>query len=91
MTREEPIDIIKRMDNGNPTQIRLEALKTVYVALEKQIPNPPYLEGDGYDENGEMIYDTWECPSCSESYEVDYEKHDYCPNCGQAIDWREQE
>nr|DAF27526.1 MAG TPA: DNA REPAIR HELICASE RAD25, SSL2, PRE-INITIATION COMPLEX, RNA POLYMERASE.0A [Caudoviricetes sp.] len=24
-------------------------------------------------------------------YEVDYDDYDYCPNCGQRIDWRDEE
>lgn len=30
--------------------------------------------GDGYDENGNMIYDTYDCPKCEQFYELDYEK-----------------
>ncbi len=33
----------------------------------------------------------YDCPGCGESYEIDGEKYDYCPNCGQAIDWTEGE
>lgn len=55
-------------------------------ALEKQIPKEPFLSGDGY-WNGELVYDTWECPNCDKSYELDYEEYDYCPNCGQKIKW----
>ena len=54
-------------------------------AAEKQKSKSPTLEGDGYDEDGEMIYDTWICPSCGEDYEVDYDDYDFCPNCGQRI------
>ena len=54
-------------------------------AVEKQKPKAPTLEGDGYDGDGEMIYDTWICPSCGEDYEVDYDDYDFCPNCGQRI------
>ena len=54
-------------------------------AVEKQKSKSPTLEGDGYDEDGEMIYDTWICPSCGEDYEVDYDDYDFCPNCGQRI------
>ena len=56
-------------------------------ALEKQIPKKPYLEGDGY-ADGYLVYDTWICPHCEKHYEVDYDDYDYCPNCGQKIDWR---
>ena len=30
-------------------------------------------EGDGYDDAGNIIYDTWICPNCGEKYEVDYD------------------
>ncbi len=57
-------------------------------ALEKQIPKKPDYEGDGYDEHGNLIYDTAYCPNCRHMFEVDYDATDYCPNCGQALDWR---
>lgn len=56
-------------------------------ALEKQTAKKPNLEGDGYDDSGNIIYDTWICPGCEERYEVDYDDFDYCPKCGQKIDW----
>ena len=68
---------------------RKEALKLAIEALEKQIPKKPDFEGDGY-WDGELVYDTWICPCCEKKYEVDYEEYDYCPNCGQNLDWREQ-
>ena len=60
-------------------------------ALEKQTPKRPDFEGDGYDENGIIILDTWICPCCEEKYETDYDHYDHCPNCGQAIDWSDAE
>ena len=54
--------------------------------MDKNIPQNPDLEGDGYSD-GNLVYDTWICPCCGKYYEVDYEKYDFCPNCGQAIDW----
>lgn len=56
-------------------------------ALEKQIPKKPDIEGDGNDPDGNLVYDTWICPTCGVSYEIDYDKYDYCPSCGQKIDW----
>lgn len=67
-----------------------EALKIINEALEKQIPKKPDLEGDGY-ADGEMVYDIWICPACGEKYEVECDRYDYCPNCGQRIDWTEGE
>ena len=59
--------------------------------VDKATPNKPSYEADGYDENGELIYDTWICPNCDKKYEVDYDEYDHCPNCGQAIDWSDEE
>lgn len=67
------------------TEVREAAIK----ALEKQIPKKPYLEGDGY-ADGQLVYDTWICPCCEERYEVDYDDYKHCPECGQAIDWSEE-
>lgn len=68
------------------TEVRKVAIK----ALEKQIPTKPDLEGDGY-ADGHLVYDTWICPCCEKHYEVDYDDYDYCPNCGQAIDWSKED
>ncbi len=57
-------------------------------ALEKQIAKKPELEGDGY-ADATLVYDTWICPGCRREYELDYDEHKYCPECGQAIDWSE--
>ena len=66
-----------------------ENAKTAIEALEKQLPKRPNFEGDGYASDGTFVYDTWECPNCGEYYEVDYDDYDYCPKCGQKIDWSE--
>lgn len=59
-------------------------------AVEKQISKEPDYEGDGYS-NGQLVYDTWVCPCCGQSYEVDYDDYEYCPYCGQHIDWSDEE
>lgn len=76
------------IENGIETKIILNK-KNVHDALRKQIPQKPHYEGDGYDDSGNIIYDTWICPNCEDRYEVDYEIHQYCPMCGQRIDWSE--
>lgn len=57
-------------------------------AVEKQRAKKPNLEGDGY-ADGHMVYDTWICPCCGISYEIDFDDYKYCPDCGQRIDWSE--
>lgn len=51
------------------------------------MPKKPDIIGDGYDDIGNLIYDTWICPCCEKQYELDYDDYKFCPNCGQAIDW----
>lgn len=54
-------------------------------ALEKQVGKK--IERYGSNIIGEM---TFNCPSCNlEYYVTDYEDFNYCPNCGQKIDWSE--
>lgn len=62
--------------------------KALINAIKKQIPETPYY-GNSYDNNGEIIYDTYECPNCHKSYDVNYDgQYNYCPRCGQELDWR---
>ena len=59
-------------------------------AVEKQKAKKPDFEGDGY-ADGNLVYDTWICPCCGKHYEVDYDDYDFCPNCGQKLDWSDEE
>lgn len=65
-------------------EMLIECREVIHKALEKQIPKKPDLLGDGYDDSGNLIYDTWTCPCCETLYYDDYK---FCPECGQAIDW----
>lgn len=69
----------------------LEDMEIAIECMEKQMPQIPSLEGDGYCPEGNLVYDTWICPNCEKYYEIDYEYYDYCPNCGQHINWAEVE
>ncbi len=87
---------------GNRTEclnVAIDALKQIHQyrsigtveqcreAVEKQKAKIPGIWGDGSDAEGRIIYDMYDCPNCGKSYEIDYEKYDHCPSCGQAIDW----
>ena len=60
-------------------------------AILKQISKRPDYEADGYDENGNLIYDAAYCPICR--HEFEYGINDwgskFCSDCGQALDWSE--
>ena len=64
------------------------AMKIAVEAMEKQIPKKP-----------KVLIDTWSCPTCAEK--VEYQTmlgdnvlyhgcYDFCPDCGQRIDWSDE-
>lgn len=65
-------------------------LEECRAAVEKQTAKKPDYEGDGY-ADGHLVYDTWICPCCGKHYEVDYDNYNYCPDCGQKLDWSDEE
>lgn len=57
-------------------------------ALEKQIPKKPvenynWIDFDAYEK---MFNAQWFCKSCDIAINENYE---YCPHCGQKIDWED--
>ena len=54
-------DVVWKAYDGKDMERCNEACRVACVALAKQIPIKPDYEGDGYDENGNLIYDTWIC------------------------------
>ena len=61
----------------------LEALKKAVEVLEKQIPKKPISLPDGHP----FYYEVHDCPFCKESVYV--AEGEFCPSCGQALDWSE--
>lgn len=99
MTYEETMDrcsiIRDTLTSGHsitiePTLKNSEWITICAEAAEKQIPKKPLFEGDGY-WRGELVYDIWVCPNCDAEFEMETDKYNYCPNCGQGIDWSEEE
>ena len=85
---EENIFVLKNAMQSLEELEQYKALGTVEElkeAREKRTPKTPCIEGDGYDPEGNPVYDTWYCPNCDKDYEIDYHDYDYCPKCGQAI------
>lgn len=87
MTEKEAIEIL---DNERPHCGKkvtyaeggiYEAYSMAIKALEKRVPDYPALEGDGYDEDGEIIFDEWLCPGCGTRYEADYDEYKGSSGC----------
>lgn len=88
MTKEEAIAIF----NGFKYLPReMQAVNMAIKALRKEIPKQVDFEGDGYDPNGNLVYDMAYCPNpnCGQEFEESDENWEcnYCPNCGQALNW----
>ena len=87
MTPEEAITILKIAKTEVEWNYPLDyavAIATAIEALEKQIPKKPITLGEDIDR------DVGQCPNCKEIIDT-YEDYKYCSDCGQAIDWRDEE
>lgn len=76
MTYTEASDILVTVDRDKLSKREDELFRLVRKAINKQVPIKPYI----------FMLATWTCPKCEKSYEDD-DKYDFCPCCGQAIDW----
>lgn len=79
-------DIVQKVEDLNNAYDM--AIKT----LEKQIPKKPEYEADGY-ADGELVYDYAKCPICGHDFEYGINDWgcEYCSDCGQKLDWSDEE
>lgn len=90
---EKNISVLKAVIIALEELLQYRAIGTVEEcrdAVERMKPKKPTYEGDGYAPDGTFVWDEWLCPNCGNRYEVDCDDYVHCPNCGQAIDWREE-
>lgn len=94
MTSKETIKEFEHLlkvekDRIHKDVVFITALENAIEALEKQIPKKLTIKLQGYLDRDKCCY----CPMCdSFRGNLDYEsqkirKYDFCPNCGQALDW----
>lgn len=88
MDNQEAIKTLRELRRETNDSWYEEVYDKAISALEKQIPKKLIPEGDGY-ADGEMVYDSFYCPSCDHRMEED-EVKDYCPKCGQKICWEDK-
>lgn len=69
-----------------------EAMRIAIQALEKQIPKKPIRHA---------VWEDFKCPACGSTeirpYDTEYREYDkdcefeYCSDCGQKLDWSDEE
>ena len=65
--------------------LQLEHEKFVLESLEKRLPKSVIRHG--FDTNKLISTVSYTCPVCKSHIS----RTEYCPNCGQALDWRDTE
>lgn len=85
MTYEKVLEISKIefriIKNTKELESQVEFQNKIVKAVEKQIPKKPLPE--------ERYYGIGKCPNCSAVFLDKSTK--YCGNCGQALDWSDDE
>ncbi len=104
MTAEKAIEQLNSLMNDRENHVHrddfddmflqdIEALKVGISALEKQVPKKVKRE---FRTIGGAItsFETDVCPSCGMDFYIDDLGQtmycDFCPNCGQALDWSDE-
>ena len=88
---ERAIEVLKKQYRNPYADYELRlACKASIEALEKQIPHKlktrydnEFTDADG---NRGMLVRHIECPNCESEMFIQFE---YCPECGQKLDWSE--
>ena len=68
-----------------------EDIDLIEEIVKKEIPRSPIRCGYWYDPDRSRVHVGWKCSNCGAKYRVYYSDYDYCPHCGQRIDWEEQQ
>lgn len=93
MTESEAIkEFQQNIDMPFGSNISREASELAIQALEKQIPKKPIRHA---------VWEDFKCPACGSTeirpYDTEYREYDkdcefeYCSDCGQKLDWSDEE
>lgn len=96
MKPEEALKLLNDITVAEQSQGAAEYTDMLLVCkevLSRNIKVRPEYWGDGYDGEGNLVYDQAKCPECGHDFE--YNINDwgspFCPDCGKALDWSEYE
>ena len=70
----------------------IDSFEIMVEAMKKQMPMKPVIEqgAPSYYGGAWICRDYYACPKCGEEAGRGDDKANYCPQCGQAIDWRKE-
>lgn len=88
MTVQEALERFKALAQDE----RGDLCKAAVEALEKQIPKKPYRHPETQPKHFLNGVDGYYCPVCDRDVlDQDNDCFMFCPDCGQALDWSEEE
>lgn len=92
---ENETEAIECLESNKPTSgyvMLQESIDMAIEALEKQIPKKPIRHA---------VWEDFKCPACGSTeirpYDTEYREYDkdcefkYCSDCGQKLDWSDEE
>ena len=93
MTKQEAINNIKAaLPNAHAFKEEFDVLENKPKKVIKETISDAY---DCDDRSIDFEYEIKKCPNCdfdlvNETEGTDFEDWDYCPNCGQKLDWSDE-
>lgn len=106
ITKEQAIDVINTAfghiyDSDSATVSLVDLQNEIIMTIEQHTEPADVapvvhaywlgIEGDGYDPEGNIVWDTFECTNCGEEHYADGEPEwEYCPECGAKMDGDQQ-
>lgn len=86
-------DITYCKNRGDEVHIEIVSLLIKHkriseIVLKKLLKEKPKKVEHSPEVDDDMVV----CPICEKEFEIDYDEHcDYCPSCGQKLDWSDIE
>lgn len=88
MTPSEALKIIDKVhDYPCPYGIGGKAWRFIRICIEKQVPKKPEYKPE---KNG-LITTNYKCPNCGCRRLGHVSNTSFCPDCGQKLDWSDEE
>ena len=77
---------------GTDPMMTDEEIEYIWMAMDRQEPMNPVIEqgAPSYYGGAGICRDYCGCPKCGEEVGRGDDKANYCPECGQKIDWKEE-